>query len=197
MHGERSRCSSLHFLQEDLSYLVSFFVSFPKFIRTVFYGSTHSEQSYEYILVYPYLQTESVASSSTSGFDPDFSPRAHDVKGHPCELHETSVDSVAIAPNLVSPSFPSRYKPLQLPPIVHDFPAKHYKYLPKFDGEFKDFTAEKHLQSFEHFSNLFEIEHDDNYMRAFTQSLQGDAKESFKHLRPKSVNTWEEFSCTF
>ena len=80
-------------------------------------------------------------------------------------------------PNLVSPSLPSRYKPLQLPPILHDFPVKHYKYLPKFDGESKDFTAEKHLQAFEHFSDLFEIEHDDVCMRTFAQYLQGDAKE--------------------
>ena len=125
MHGERLRCSSLRFFQEALFYLVSLFLSFPKFIRIVFYGSTHFGQSYEYIPVYPSLQTESVASSCTSGFDLDFSPEAHDVKGHPCEIHETSDDSIAIAPNLVSPIYPSRYKPLQLPPILHDFPMKH------------------------------------------------------------------------
>ena len=67
-------------------------------------------------------------------------------------------------------------KPLQLPPILHDFPAKHYKYLPKFDGESKEFIAEKHLQSFEHFSDLFEIEHDDVCMKDFSQYLQGDAR---------------------
>ena len=74
---------------------------------------------------------------------------------------------------------------------------KHYKYLPKCDGESKDFTDEKHLQDFEHFFDLFEIEHDDVCMRDFSQSLRGDAKEWFKHLQPQSINTWEEFSCTF
>ena len=74
-------------------------------------------------------------------------------------------------PNLVSPISPIRYKPLQLPPILHDFPMKHYKYLPKFDEESKYFTAKKHLQAFEHFFDLFEIEHDDICMRAFAQSL--------------------------
>ena len=195
MHGERLRCSSLCFCQEALSCLVSLFLSLPRFIKTTFYGSIHLEQSYEYILVYPSLRTESIASSCTFDFDRDFSPEAHDIKGHPCEPHETSINSVSIAPNLVSPSLPSRQKPLQLPPILHDFPVKHYKYLPKFDGESKDFTAEKHLQSFEHLLNLFEIEHDDDYMRYFSQSLQGDAKEWFKHSQ--SINTWEEFSCTF
>ena len=50
---------------------------------------------------------------------------------------------------------------------------KHYKYLPKFDGESKDFTAEKHLEAFEYFYDLFEIEHDDFFMRNFSQFLQG------------------------
>ena len=86
---------------------------------------------------------------------------------------------------------------LQLPPILHDIPTKHYKYLLKFDGESKDFTAEKNLQAFEHFTDLYEIEHDDVCMRAFAQSLQGDAKDWFKHLQPKSINTWEDLSCTF
>ena len=87
-----------------------------------------------------------------------FYPGAHNVKGHPCEIHETSDDSLAIVPNLVSPISTSLYKPLQLPPILHDFPVRYYKYLPKFDGESHDLTTEKHLQAFEHFSDLFEID---------------------------------------
>ena len=182
MHAERIRYSSFYFFQDSLSCLVNLFLSFPKFIKTSFHGSFRSKQSYEYIHVYPSLWTESIASSCTFDFDQDFSPKTHDIKGHPCETHETLVNNVSIAPNLVSPSIPSWYKPLKLPPILHDFPMKHYKYLPKFDGESEDFTAEKHLQAFEHFFDLFEIEHDDVCMRDFTQSLQGDAKVWFKHL---------------
>ena len=37
-----------------------------------------------------------------------------------------------------------RYKPLILPPILHDFPKKYYKYLPRFDGE-NGITTEKHI----------------------------------------------------
>ena len=69
-----------------------------------------------------------------------------------------------------------------MPPILHDFPVKHYKYLPKFDGESEHLTAEKHLQAFEHFSDLFEIDHDDVCMWDFSLSLQGDAKVWFKIL---------------
>ena len=49
-----------------------------------------------------------------------------------------------------------------------------------FYGE--NITAEKHIQAFEHFVDFFEIQHDDVYMRIFSQSLQGDSKAWFKHL---------------
>ena len=98
MHGERLRYSSLRLFQDALSCLVSLFLCFPKFIKIAFYGS---------VLVYPSLQTKRIASSCTFDFDQDFSLKAYDVKGHPCEPHETSVNSVSIAPNCVSPSIPS------------------------------------------------------------------------------------------
>ena len=34
-------------------------------------------------------------------------------------------------------------------------------------------------------------------MRSVSQSLQGDVKDWFKHLHPKSINTWEEFHDMF
>ena len=107
MHGGRSRYSSLRFFQDALSYIVSLFLYFPRLIKIYFYGSTHSEQSYEYMHVYPSLRTKSVASSCTSGHGLDFYPGAHNVKGHPCEIHETSDDTLAIVTNLVSPIYPS------------------------------------------------------------------------------------------
>ena len=107
MHGERVRYFIFHFFQDALSCLVSLFLSFPKFIKTTFHGSFHSEQSYEYIPVYPSLRTESIASSCTFNLDRDLSPKAHDIKGHPCEPHETTVGNISILPNLVSPSIPT------------------------------------------------------------------------------------------
>ena len=59
------------------------------------------------------------------------------------------------------------------------------------DGESNNLVAEKHLQVFEHFLDLFEVEHDDVCMRDFSQYLQGDVKEWFKHLHPESIHTWE------
>ena len=143
MHDGRSIYSGLCFFQDALSYLVILLLSFPIFIKTAFYGSAHSKQSYEYIPVYPSLQTESVASSCTFDYGLDFYLGEPDVKGHPSEIHETLDDTLAIIPNLLSSIFPSWYKLLQFPSILHDFPMKYYKYLPKFDEESKKLTAEK------------------------------------------------------
>jgi hypothetical protein len=41
-----------------------------------------------------------------------------------------------------------------------------------FDGELDAITAEKHIQEFDHFIDLFEIDHDDVCMRDLSQSLK-------------------------
>jgi hypothetical protein len=66
-----------------------------------------------------------------------------------------------------------------------------------FDGEPCAITTEKKLQGFEHFVDLFEIDHDYVCMRDFSQSLRGDAKEWFKNLKPKMISSWEELKSVF
>ena len=71
---------------------------------------------------------------------------------------ETHVDQIQPEePQEIKPSFttsvhtptlvniPDRYKPLILPPILHDFPANYYKHIPRFDGEHGNITVEKHI----------------------------------------------------
>ena len=100
------------------------------------------------------LQTEIISTSGTFDFvqDPSFEP--HDIKDHPCEPYETKVDNTLVTHRPVSSDIPNQYKPLHLSHVLHDFPTKHYKYLPKFDGESNILTAKKNLQSFEHFLDL-------------------------------------------
>ena len=107
------------------------------------------------------------------------------------EPHDAFSKSEPFLQGPVAPNTQSQYMPL------HGFPAKHYKYLPEFDGEYESCTSEKHLQDSDYFCDHFEIEHDDVCMRAFSQSFQGDVKKRFKHLHPRSINTWEEFSHMF
>jgi hypothetical protein len=102
-----------------------------------------------------------------------------------------------LALNHVPSKIQERYSPLKLPSILHEFPLKHYKYLPRFDGELDGHSTVKHIQIFENFIDIFEIEHDDVSMRAFSQSLQGDAKALFIHFHPQSISSWDELRESF
>jgi hypothetical protein len=74
---------------------------------------------------------------------------------------------------------PDRYKPLDLPPILHDLPANYTDNLPRFDGENANITVEKHIQSLEDFLDFFEVEDDDVCIRMFSLSLGGEVKNWF------------------
>jgi hypothetical protein len=66
-----------------------------------------------------------------------------------------------------------------------------------FDGETNVILAEKHIQGLEHFIDLFEIDHDDVCMRDFSQSLKGNTKYWFRHLRMDTISSWEELKNIF
>jgi len=53
------------------------------------------------------------------------------------------------------------------------------------------------METFERFINLFEIEHDDVFMRIFSQSLNGNAKTWFIHLHLDSISSWDELRESF
>jgi hypothetical protein len=78
---------------------------------------------------------------------------------------------------------------LKLSFVLHDYPSKFLEYLPKFKGE-DHVASEKHIESFERFTDLFEIMHEDVFMRTFCQSLQGDVRIWFKNLGADLVSSW-------
>jgi hypothetical protein len=92
---------------------------------------------------------------------------------------------------------PDRYKPLDLPPILHDLLVNYINNLPRFDGENVKITAEKHIQSLEDFLDLFEVEDDDVYIRMFALSLLGKVKDWFKNLPAASINNFRQFVQVF
>ena len=114
---------------------------------------------------------ESISSSCTFDFSQDFPLETPDIKRQPSEPRDAIFESMPFPQDPAAPRAQNRYMPLHFPQILHDFPAKHYKYLPEFDGESEGLTAKKHLQAFEYFLDLFEIEHDDIHMRDVSQSL--------------------------
>jgi hypothetical protein len=82
----------------------------------------------------------------------------------------------------------SRYAPLVLPQPMNALPATDYlKYIPQFTGE-GDVTAEEHLSSFYRFTEIQAIKNEDVWMRVFVQSLDGDVRDWFKDLPPRSID---------
>ena len=135
MHDQRIRYPSYSFLLDALSFYVNFLLSIPKLVKTSFHYALHSQQNHEFTHVYPSLQTESFPSPCIFEFDHDISFKPHELKGHPCEPQETIANNTSLPHSSISSNIPNRYRPLHLPLSLHDFPTKHYKYLPKFDGE--------------------------------------------------------------
>ena len=71
---------------------------------------------------------------------------------------------------------PDRYKPLFLPSFLHDLLANYSNNIPRFDGENGNIPAEKNIQNFEDFLDLYEVEDEDVYIRIVSLSLQGKVK---------------------
>jgi hypothetical protein len=91
----------------------------------------------------------------------------------------------------------TRYKPLELPPILHDLPVNYINNLPRFDGENEKITAEKHVQNLEDFLDLYEVEDDDVCIRMFALSLQGKVKNWFRNLPAASIRNFQQFMQIF
>ena len=129
--------------------------------------SSHEKTAF----VYPSLD---LAHTSSSPFLRDYlSPfsKEHEIQYHPCKPHDIEDDDVPLEHTPLPSRSQQRYSPLRLPRVLHDYPPKYHKYLPVFDRENGSLTNGKHLESFEHFVDLFEIEHEDVLMRTFAQSL--------------------------
>jgi hypothetical protein len=188
----------LSFFQDIIFFVVNYLWSFPEHAKQIFLYLLHSNDDHDNPeIVYPPLKVIQIFPQFITDFDQNLPSEPCDNHDQVDEPHETKAD---ISPPVLDPT-PSktqhRYRPLKLPHILHDFPPKHYEYLPVFDGEHGAITAEKHIQEFEHFIDLFEIDHDDVCMRDFSQSLKGDTKEWFKHLQPETISSWEELKSVF
>jgi hypothetical protein len=179
-----SKYLKLSFFQDIIFFVINYLLSFPEHDKQYFIYLLHSNDDHENIaLVYP-LKVVHIFPHCITDFDQNLPSEPCVDRSQVDEPHEIKVD---ISPPVLDPTPPKiqhGYGPLKLPHILHDFPPKHFKYLPVFDGETNDITTEKHIQDFEHFIDFLEIDHDDVCMRAFSQSLKGDTKDWFKHLQP-------------
>jgi len=113
------------------------------------------------------------------------------------EPQETKTDSIPAVNTPTPCKIPDRYKPLVLPFVLHAFPKNYDLYLPRFDGECKNVNAEQHVQNFETFLDLFEVDDEDVSMRLFALSLQAKVKSWFKTLPDASISDFQQFVKVF
>ena len=128
------RYSNANLIPDILSFLVNVFLSFPRPVNFFFHCLLHSKQGHRLTLVYISLRTENISSSCTYDFGQDLSFEPHKSDDYPCKTHGTIVDNTSFSHSPVSSKISNWYRPLHLPPIIHDFATKNYKYLPRFDG---------------------------------------------------------------
>ena len=88
----------------------------------------------EYLrLVLNYFPSEIVSTNSPNPFE-HLSSESYDDNFLIKKPQIINTDLTIPVHILVPCKVPDRYKPLILPPILHDFPHNYHIYLPKFDG---------------------------------------------------------------
>jgi hypothetical protein len=172
-HGRKKVPKVEFFPRHNFFLLLITFCPFMNMLNKFFFTCYDHDN---FSLVYPPLKFVHISPHCITDFDQNIPSDPCDYHGQVDEPYEIKVD---ISHPLLDPTpskIQQRYKPLKLPHILHNFPPNHYKYLPVFDAEPNTITAEKHIQDFEYFIDLFEIDHDYVCMKAFFQSLKGDTK---------------------
>jgi hypothetical protein len=90
----------------------------------------------------------------------------------------------------------ARFAPLILPTQLHDLPQDYNLRIKLYDAK-GNISAQKHLDWFNDFVDLEEVDYEDVKMRLFTQSLAGDVRKWFKALPAGSILNFEAFETSF
>jgi hypothetical protein len=90
----------------------------------------------------------------------------------------------------------ARFTPLILPAQLHDLPQNYSQRIKLYDVE-GNVSAQKHLDWFNDFIDLEEVDYADAKMRLFAQSFAGEVRKWFKSLRPTSIQDFTAFETSF
>jgi hypothetical protein len=90
----------------------------------------------------------------------------------------------------------ARFSPLILPAQLHDFPQNYSQRIKLYDVE-GNVSAQKHLDWFNDFVDLEEVDYADAKMRLFMQSLSGEVRKWFKSLPATSIQDFAAFEMSF
>lgn len=80
----------------------------------------------------------------------------------------------------------NRYAPLALLAALHPIPYCYNHRIKQFGAD-GDLTAQQHVDWFQDFTNLEEVDENNVKMRLFSQSLKGVVKKWFRSLTPGSI----------
>jgi hypothetical protein len=86
----------------------------------------------------------------------------------------------------------ARFAPLILPTQLHDLPQNYSQRIKLYDVE-GNVSSQKHLDWFNDFVDLEEVDYADAKMRLFTQSFVGEVMKWFKSLRTMSIQYFSAF----
>jgi hypothetical protein len=78
-------------------------------------------------------------------------------------------------PHIMFSKVSSKYAPLVLPVVLHDFLENYMKNLPKFIGE-GDLTTIEHITFFDQFVDILGIEDEDVYSSILVQTFDGQVR---------------------
>ena len=115
------------------------------------------------------------------------------------QTSQPQIHSVVQSPPVVQNpprAMDARFAPLALPIVLKDLPHNYSQRITLFDGE-GNFTTKQHMDIFDDFIDLEEVDNDDAKMILFAQRLSGEAKRWFKYLPARSIATFEAFKTLF
>ena len=90
----------------------------------------------------------------------------------------------------------SKFTPLVFPAQLHDL-AQGYSERIRTYGREGDISARQHLDRFNDFCDLEEVDYEDAKMRLFAQIFYGEVKKWFRVLPAGSIHDFQEFWTTF
>jgi len=93
-------------------------------------------------------------------------------------------------------SMEARFSPLALPAQLHDLPQNYDQIIRSFNVE-ENTSAQRHLDWFNDFVDLEEVDHEDEKLRLFTQSLLGEVRKWFRSLPATSILNFSAFETLF
>jgi hypothetical protein len=103
-----------------------------------------------------------------------------------------TIHPVQIPPRVMA----ARFSPLPLPAQLHDLPQNYNQRIKLYDVE-GNASAQKHLDLFNDFFDLEEVDYEYAKTRLFAQSHSGEVRKWFKALLAASIPNFSSFETLF